>query len=79
MVVPAGEAEAAALALGRELAAKAPLSNGFAKGLLGRMPRDLDEMLRAEADAQAILFTTGDLQEGRTAFLEKREPTFKGA
>lgn len=78
LVVPAGEALAAAVALGRELAAKSPLSNGFAKSLAGRMPRDLEEMLRAEADAQALLFTSDDLQEGRTAFLEKREPVFAG-
>ncbi len=79
MVVAAGEAETAALALARELAAKAPLSNGFAKALLARMPRDLDEMLRAEADAQAILYGSRDLAEGRAAFGEKREPSFEGA
>lgn len=79
IVVPAGEAEAAATALGRELAAKSPLSNGFAKALLSRMPRDLDEMLRAEADAQAILYASPDLPEGMAAFAEKRDPSFGGA
>lgn len=79
LVVGAGEALAEAVALGRELAAKAPLSNGFAKALLSRMPRDLDEMLRAEADAQAVLYTSRDMAEGRAAFLGKREPTFEGS
>ena len=78
MVVPAGEAEGAAMALGGELATRSPLSNGFAKALLARMPRDLDEMLRAEADAQAILYASEDLKEGRAAFLERREPEFRG-
>ena len=76
LVVPAGEALAEAVKLARELATKSPLSNGFTKALTGRMPRDLDEMLRAEVDAQAILFTSRDQAEGRAAFLEKREPRF---
>lgn len=79
MIVPAGEAAAEALALAQELARKAPLSNGYAKALVGRMPRDLEEMLRAEADAQAILFASADLDEGRRAFLEKREPSFNAS
>ena len=79
VVVPAGAALAEAMALGHELAGKAPLSNGFAKALSGRMPRDLGEMLRAEADAQAILYGSADLEEGRAAFLAKREPRFSGA
>lgn len=78
LVTPAGEALPAALALAAEIARKAPLANGFAKALTGRMPRDLDEMLRAEADAQAILYASDDLEEGRTAFLGKREPVFSG-
>ena len=78
LVVPAGAALSEATKLAHELAAKSPLSNGFAKALAGRMPRDLDEMLRAEADAQAVLFTSQDKEEGRSAFLEKREPVFAG-
>lgn len=78
LVAPAGEALPTALALAAEIAGKSPLANGFAKALTSRMPRDLDEMLRAEADAQAILYASADLQEGRAAFLEKREPVFSG-
>jgi enoyl-CoA hydratase/carnithine racemase len=35
-------------------------------------------MLRAEADAQAVLFTSADFEEGRLAFLQKRKPGFSG-
>jgi enoyl-CoA hydratase/carnithine racemase len=78
VVCEPGQALAEALAIGHELAAVSPLSNGFTKALLSRMPRDLDEMLRAEADAQAVLFTSADFEEGRRAFLEKRKPGFSG-
>jgi enoyl-CoA hydratase/carnithine racemase len=73
-----GQALAEAVAIGQELAAVSPLSLGFTKALLSRMPRDLDEMLRAEADAQAVLFTSADFDEGRRAFMEKRKPGFEG-
>jgi len=56
----------------------APLATTMAKGLLARAPQGLEDVLAAEADAQAILFTTADLAEGRAAFLEKRRPDFKG-
>lgn len=78
IVVEAGSARREAVSLAHELAASSPLSNGFAKALLGRMPRDLDEILRAEADAQGILFTTADFREGRDAFNAKRQPRFSG-
>ncbi|CEJ14769.1 1,2-epoxyphenylacetyl-CoA isomerase [bacterium YEK0313] len=77
-VVEPGAARAEAVALAHELAGLSPLSNGFSKALLARMPRDLDEMLKAEADAQAVLFTSEDFDEGRRAFLEKRAPQFSG-
>ncbi|MGA0595097.1 enoyl-CoA hydratase/isomerase family protein [Enterovirga sp. CN4-39] len=73
-----GQAVAEAVAIAHELAAVSPLSNGYTKALLSRMPRDLEEMLRAEADAQAVLFTSEDFDEGRRAFLEKRKPAFAG-
>jgi enoyl-CoA hydratase/carnithine racemase len=78
VVCDPGQALGEAVALGHELAAVSPLGIGFAKSLLSRMPRDLEEMLRAEADAQAVLFTSVDFGEGRTAFMEKRKPVFVG-
>ena len=42
-----------------------------------RLP--LDEALRLEAELFARLFATADVREGTRAFLEKREPVFKGS
>ncbi|TDR94039.1 enoyl-CoA hydratase/isomerase family protein [Enterovirga rhinocerotis] len=74
-----GGALAEATALARRIAATtAPLSNAFAKRLLARMPGTLDDVLRAEADSQAALYTSRDFAEGRAAFLGKRKPVFEG-
>jgi enoyl-CoA hydratase/carnithine racemase len=43
----------------------------------GDMP--LDEALRYETDLTVILQSTADRAEGVRAFLDKREPKFKGA
>jgi enoyl-CoA hydratase/carnithine racemase len=44
----------------------------------GSFKRDLEETLNIEAAAQCECSKTEDLKEGITAFLEKREPNFKG-
>jgi enoyl-CoA hydratase/carnithine racemase len=44
----------------------------------GTYDRDLAETLDLEARIQVECFKTEDLKEGITAFLEKREPYFKG-
>jgi enoyl-CoA hydratase/carnithine racemase len=70
-----------ALARAEEIAADlmkvAPLAVGMTKALIARNPETLDEALKAEIDAQAVLFTTEDFAEGRAAFAEKRPPDFK--
>ncbi|MDB5590986.1 enoyl-CoA hydratase/isomerase family protein [Enterovirga sp.] len=74
-----GQALAAALALAGRIAAEtAPLSNACAKRLLASMPGSLDDVLRAEADSQSILYASRDFAEGRAAFLAKRKPVFTG-
>ena len=40
---------------------------------------DLDGQLGLEAELQHSLARTRDFQEGVTAFVEKRQPTFEGA
>jgi enoyl-CoA hydratase/carnithine racemase len=68
----------AALAMAERMAQTAPLSNAMTKTLVGRMPAPLHEMLKAEVDAQCILFGTDDFAEGQAAFMAKRAPQFRG-
>lgn len=73
-----GKALETALKMAHEIAQTAPLTNGFVKAALSRGPMTLEELLALETDMQGLLFGTEDFQEGRTAFLEKRKPSFKG-
>ena len=66
-------------ALARTLAAKPPRALALAKAALLRSPEaDLDEMLEIERRAQSECFATDDAREGVRAFLEKREPRYRG-
>jgi 2-(1,2-epoxy-1,2-dihydrophenyl)acetyl-CoA isomerase len=78
IVCAPGQALMEARAVAAKLSVAAPLALGMTKAVLARMPQSLDDALKTEADAQAILFTSEDFEEGRTAFLEKRKPAFKG-
>ncbi|MEM7446112.1 MAG: enoyl-CoA hydratase-related protein [Pseudomonadota bacterium] len=69
---------AEALALAEEIARAAPLAVSAAKRAFGNPELSLSAALDAEADAQALLFGSDDLKEGRQAFFEKRTPDFKG-
>jgi len=48
------------------------------KMALNRWPAHLEYFLEMERSMQAVAFTSEDFREGRKAFLEKREPVFKG-
>jgi enoyl-CoA hydratase/carnithine racemase len=78
-VVPAGEAFAAAQALARTLAEKAPVALRYAKeAVVKGLGLPLDDGLRLENDLATLLRTTDDRVEGAKAFLEKRQPRFTG-
>jgi 2-(1,2-epoxy-1,2-dihydrophenyl)acetyl-CoA isomerase len=52
---------------------------GFTKRLFDRAPQSsLDEQLEREAQLQAAATRTEDFAEGVAAFLEKRDPQFRG-
>lgn len=70
-------AEAEALAL--RMAARGPIALRYAKEAVRRgLEQPLDQALRFETNLTVILQTTEDRAEGVRAFLEKREPDFKG-
>lgn len=73
-----GAALAEARAIARDIAEGAPLSNGMAKQLINRSTGTLAEFLKAEADAQGLLYGSEDHREGREAFMAKRKPVFAG-
>jgi 2-(1,2-epoxy-1,2-dihydrophenyl)acetyl-CoA isomerase len=78
-VVPHEDLAATAAEKAAELAAGAPLAQRFIKeGLDRAFEMSFGEALSYEQRAQTILFTSEDLAEGVSAFLQKRPPDFKG-
>jgi enoyl-CoA hydratase len=78
-VVPHDELMAQAIALANKIAAAAPVSVGLLKACLNTgASSDLQTVLASETDALMKCLGTEDAQEGARAFLENREPMFKG-
>ncbi len=77
-LVDPGTALEQALALARELAAKAPLALGMAKLVLnGCAETDLEMGRRFERLGQSVLKQSEDHLEGARAFIDKRRPDWK--
>jgi enoyl-CoA hydratase/carnithine racemase len=81
-LAPAAELESAALALARELADNAPLSQTGNKRVIAALLRargGLSEEVEAELIAlRRASFDSHDLREGMSAFAEKRAPRWRG-
>lgn len=78
-VVPDAELQAEAEALAGQLAAGATKALGAAKRLLrDGSTETLETQMELEARAIADMARTADAREGIAAFLEKREPEFRG-
>jgi len=78
-VLPAGELLPATMQLAKEIASKAPLAIIYAKraaNMVDLMPQR--DAYRFEQEFTMALAKTEDAKEARAAFLEKREPVFKG-
>ena len=78
-VVPAAELEAETMKLAAQLAASAPLA---LRGMLDCVNVGgecaIEEGLEYETAQFGLVFSTADMREGTSAFLEKRKPTFHG-
>ncbi|MEE9401532.1 MAG: enoyl-CoA hydratase-related protein, partial [Dehalococcoidia bacterium] len=79
-VVPHDDLMKAARELAERIAKNPPLAVGMAKTALhsGMAGTDILEHMKYEVELQEKLLNTEDFMEAATAFLEKREPVFKG-
>ena len=78
-VVPAAELEVETMTLAGQLARSAPLA---LRGMLDCVNTGgecgIEEGLEYESVQFGLVFSTDDMREGTSAFLEKRKPTFSG-
>jgi enoyl-CoA hydratase len=78
-VVPVADYLNEALKLAREIAARAPLAVRLAKDAINKaFESTLAEGVAAERRNFYFLFATEDQKEGMAAFVEKRDPQWKG-
>ena len=78
-VVPAADLEAETMAIARQLAAAAPQAlRGILDAVLLGGEAPIDAGLDFETQAFAVAFSTDDMREGTSAFLERRKPAFTG-
>lgn len=78
-VVPKDKLKEAVWELARDIAKKSPIALKLIKRSVnrgGQAPSDVG--LAYEALAECLCFTTEDHEEGLSAFLEKRKPSFRG-
>ena len=78
-VVPAAELETQTMALAEQLANAAPLA---LRGILDCVnvggECGIEEGLEYETAQVGLMFSTQDMREGTSAFLERRKPAFSG-
>ncbi|GGZ59592.1 enoyl-CoA hydratase [Lysobacter xinjiangensis] len=79
-VVPAAELEAQTMAIAQQLANAAPLAlRGTLDCINVGGECGIEEGLEYEAAQFGLMFSTEDMREGTSAFLERRKPAFTGA
>ena len=78
-VVPADQLEKVVGEIAGSLAKGAPKAINMAKASINQsLTMDLPTMMEHEARAQSILMAMEDCKEAMAAFMEKREPVFRG-
>ena len=79
MVVSADKLKETVRQFAAELAQKAPVALKVAKAVINKGAEiSLDAAIALEREGFGVAASTEDLQEGVSAFIEKRKPTFKG-
>ena len=79
MVIPQDKFREAVRQFALELAQKAPVAIRVAKALINKGAEiSLDAAIALEREGFGVVASTEDLQEGVSAFIEKRKPVFKG-
>lgn len=77
-VVPPGEVLDTALALAEEIAANAPLGVAACKELVRLNVVDAERARERLREWQPVVFGSDDALEGATAFVERRDPVWRG-
>lgn len=77
-VVPHEELEKETMDLAQSLVKGPGRAYAMIKSALNLWPASLQTLMEVEANLQAVAFATKDFDEGRQAFLDKREPKFTG-
>jgi enoyl-CoA hydratase/carnithine racemase len=78
-VIPDGELDAFVDGWAQRLAAAAPIAVAMSKRLLNNaMQVTMEQALDDEGFTQTVNFSTADTMEAMQAFLDKRDPEFKG-
>jgi enoyl-CoA hydratase len=77
-VVPPGEVLGAAVALAERIARNGPLALRATKELVRTASTDLDKARALAAEWQPKVFGSEDAKEGALAFIEKRDPVWRG-
>jgi enoyl-CoA hydratase len=79
MTAPADKLKETVHQFASDLAQKAPVAIKVAKALINKGAEiGLDAAIALEREGFGVVASTEDLQEGVSAFAEKRKPTFKG-
>ncbi len=76
-LVADGGAEARAMEIAQEMADMPPHAFALTKRHLAMEPQTLEAALEMEAMSQSLAFVGSELEEGRTAFAEKRKPKLR--
>lgn len=77
-VVEPGEVLDAGVAMAERIAANGPLGLAATKELMQLAMKNIDAAWERQAELQPKVFGSEDAKEGATAFIEKRDPVWKG-